>query len=106
MIGNRIKFKKYSFRTLGSTHQLHDTQEEGLVVDAWTDVSGTVSGKTEVFLGFGEGKVSGSTKSKRMYKVECGKTFKYYQDIEANMITEITEFAKLVVIDEKIVQTK
>jgi hypothetical protein len=98
MIGNKIKFAEYTYS--GSTHTREE--HEGLVVDAWTDVSGTVSGKTDVFLGFGEGKVSGRTQSNRMYKVQT--KYGSFKDIRAGMISEIVEFAKLIVIDEKIIQ--
>lgn len=66
MIGNKIEFiyfDKYLKDDKGE-------YKEGIVVDAFTKVSGTITGNSEVFLGFGGGVTSGSTSSNRMYKVE------------------------------------
>ncbi len=54
MIGNTIRF-----RNIDSSYNVEEL--EGLVVDAFTNISG----KNETFLGIG----GGETKSKRMYKV-------------------------------------
>lgn len=73
MIGNKIEFLHYDFSN-HSERESNRTREDrlrvGLVVDAFTEVTGRVSGKSEVFLGFGGGKTSGNTNSKRNYKIE------------------------------------
>jgi hypothetical protein len=96
MIGNTIEFKDY---WRDSSDKLHTDIYQGLVVDAFTEVSGTVkgSGKYDSFLGFGEGKsdVYGKTESKRIYKVQVKEKylegFKFY-DVKANMMTKIISF--------------
>lgn len=73
MIGNKIEFLHYDFSNrhdYKSERTREDRLTVGLVVDAFTEVTGKVSGKSEVFLGFGGGKTSGNTKSNRTYKVE------------------------------------
>jgi hypothetical protein len=100
MIGNTIEFHDYTSRHITKDIRREPDKLEGLVVDAFTEVSGSVSGSSEVFLGFGGGKTSGQTKSKRMYKVEYYETWdkkkkhKYYKDIHAWQLIRIIAFAK------------
>ena len=108
MIGNRIKYRKY-FTYNGETNY---NLEEGLVVDAYTKVSGSMSGSGGVFLGFGDSKMSGNTRSDRYYKIQIsyvnneGKTIVYYTDISAGCLHEIVSFANQSqeINEEKIIQ--
>lgn len=69
MIGNTILFKYHSF---GIYSDSDDGKElEGIVIDAYTEVSGGVSGSSGSLLGFGSGSVKGKTKSDRIYIVQC-----------------------------------
>lgn len=96
MIGNKILFRWYDSPT-GYTRPI--PEKEGIVVDAWTEVTG--SGKGEVFIGFGDAK--GEVKSRRYYKVEFKRWeysdpdgFDYINILESSMIkilqkaTEVT----------------
>lgn len=106
MIGNRIKYSKWNF-DYPEDSPLRREEKEGLVVDAFTEVSGYVSGSSDSFLGFGSGSVSGSTNSRRKYIVEYDLYgYKRYEKIDFNQIDSIIEYAKLVVLDEKIITTK
>lgn len=90
MIGNTIKFMYYLTDTIKE-------EREGIVVDAYTNVTGTVSGKYESILGFGEGRTTGSTKSKRIYKVEYIYPYtqkKIYIDVADYLLIEVVKFAK------------
>ncbi len=97
MIGNIIEFHYHDFSARST-----DRKPEiitGLVVDAFTKVSGSVSGRSESFLGFGEGTTSGKTDSKRMYKVEfyenwdTHKRIIKYEDIYAWQLVKIISHA-------------
>ena len=76
MIGNTIEFVYYDWDNISSV--IHEKGEPkkyiGLVVDAYTEITGKISGSNEIFLGFGGGSTSGTTNSKRMYKVQ------FYED--------------------------
>lgn len=85
MIGNTIKF-----RNIDSSYNVEEL--EGLVVDAFTDISG----KNETFLGIG----GGETKSRRMYKVmhyrkwDLNKSFSpSFTDIRDTSLISIIAFA-------------
>lgn len=97
MIGNEIEFKDYDFSR-------YDSKKEpevltGIVVDAFTKVTGHTKGSAESFLGFGSGSVSGNVDSNRMYKVEYSsswdtrKKHRYYKDIHAWQLIRIVKFA-------------
>lgn len=98
MIGNTIKFLHYNHNDY-SEYERNRTNEEreriGLVVDAFTEIKGYTSGSTEVFLGFGAGKTSGSTESKRVYKVEYTEKYlgKRYINIYERQLLEILSYA-------------
>jgi hypothetical protein len=102
MIGNTIEFVFIDFND-NERHlkPLSDKQDVriGLVVDAFTDVSGSMSGKSESFLGFGEGRMSGSTKSKRKYLIESfenwdqGKKHPILIEIYQWQVKKITSYA-------------
>lgn len=96
MIGNKIEFhyyEKYSSKR-------EPIKKIGLVVDAYTEITGRTSGKSESFLGFGEGNISGSTSSNRMYKVEYFQEYDkehknpYYTDIHDWQLIKIISFIK------------
>lgn len=95
MIGNRIHFKHYKDYRIDNKGEIL----EGLVVDAFTKVTGKTTGSASNFLGFGEGSVSGNTNSNRMYKVEfyelwdTNKKHLMYEDIDARMLVKIVSFA-------------
>ena len=76
MIGNKILFKSWV------SYEYDFCEKEGIVVDAWTEVTGTIKG--DVFIGIGD--VKGETKSKRVYKVEYKKYVDskhvYYENIK------------------------
>ena len=100
MIGNKIEFLHYDFGNY-SDYERNRTREDrlriGLVVDAFTEVKGSMKGSSEVFLGFGGGTTSGHTDSKRKYKVEY--TEKYsdtprYIDIQDWQMVKIISFAR------------
>lgn len=86
MIGNKIKFRLSEF--IGSKYETNEF--EGIVVDAFTDVSGFFQSSS--FLGFGEG--NGKTNSNRMYKVEFLRYghSKWYVDIYSHQLIEILEY--------------
>lgn len=87
MIGNKIKYKIYDVP--------NSITREGLVVDAYSKITGSSKGSTEVFLGFGEGSNSGSVDSCRMFTVEImEKGKKSYIEILATQLTEVLEFGK------------
>jgi hypothetical protein len=97
MIGNTIKYRKLTW--IGSDY----TQEEktGLVVDAYTEITG--KSKSESILGFGSG--TGKTESKRIYKVQ----FQYeyskqiaFEEISHNCLIEIVKFGNIQQTEEKI----
>lgn len=96
MIGNKIEFNYYGDKY--STNR-EAKKLTGIVVDAFTNVSGRISGSNEVFLGFGGGTTSGSTESKRMYKVECYEEYDtekkhvQYKDIFDWQLNKIISFA-------------
>lgn len=97
MIGNLIKF--YHYEWIGSDYKRHE--DKGIVVDAYTKVSG--SSKYESLFGFGEGK--GETKSIRIYKVQCQiGTHIYFKDIEHTSLIEVLEFNCKEIKDEKILK--
>lgn len=84
MIGNRIKYRSWQ------AWKMEYGEEEGIVVDAWTETKGTVKG--DVFILIGD--VKGNINSRRMYKVE--KTLKHtgvkiYEDIWASLLVEVLE---------------
>lgn len=93
MIGNTIKYTHYNL--------IQQTSEEriGLVVDAYTEVKGTVRGSVDMAFGFGSGSTSGSTKSDRVYKVmfydkyDTKKTRQKFDNVKENFVQEIIEFA-------------
>lgn len=102
MIGNKILFVYYDWSEYGITHRDHSKEPpiiKGLVVDAFTDIKGSVSGRSSSFLGIGDGSVSGSTKSKRMYKVEYFSEYDkeekdpQYTDIHDWQLRKILSFA-------------
>jgi hypothetical protein len=67
MIGNTIIFRLYKETTGGfRDYSTPAIEVEGLVLDAFTKIDGSIKG--ESFLGFGE--VKGNTASTRMYKVQ------------------------------------
>lgn len=94
MIGNEIIFSEYD-------KEYNQIQVEGLVVDAFTEISGKVKG--ENFMGFGD--VSGRTESKRKYKVEyyhswdTTKQHKYYKDIFDWQLIRVTKLAGTITVD-------
>ena len=94
MIGNRIKFKET--RWDGTTHTTKE--REGVVVDAFTEVSGSVSGTGASILGIGSSKTAGNTSSRRKYKVEyyadydTKKERPIYEDISAFQLVKIIQF--------------
>lgn len=104
MIGNTIKYK---FKKLLST-SFFEFEGEGVVIDAFTNVSGHTTGRSESFLGFGEGRISGNVNSERTYIVE--KTLstgaKIYTEVPSSGLVEITAYAKYQVMDEKIITSK
>lgn len=91
MIGNTIEFI-YWEDILTSRENKTAT---GLVVDAFTKVTGSVSGGS--FLGIGE--TTGSTDSKRVYKVQFYESWDsqkkciQFKDIEAWQMKKIISFA-------------
>lgn len=95
MIGNKIKYREYL--TYGG--EVKFNIEEGIVVDAYTKIDGSMSGKGASLLGFGESSMRGKTDSTRMYKIEMSyinredKRVVYYKDIPANRLEEIVSFA-------------
>lgn len=105
MIGNTIKFRDTSSRWVGNSYiQLKDCPiMEGLVVDAYTEITG----RSEGAFGFSEGK----TCSDRKYKVQynyCDTGTKFFMDIYASQLTEIVKFANTPnqeINEEKIVNT-
>lgn len=102
MIGNTIIFRQYGKTSSGFRDYDKVKEVEGLVVDAWTDVSGSVKG--ESLFGFGD--VKGDTQSRRMYKVEYQMYeggSKYYEDIEDYLLIRVVKLAKVVMFDEKII---
>lgn len=107
MIGNTIEFlyyahDEYGFEFVLSRPELRDKKPDtltGLVVDAFTNISGSVTGRSESMFGFGSGHTSGSTKSNRKYKVEFyakwdteKKNVKYH-DIDAWKLVRIVKYA-------------
>lgn len=68
MIGNKIEFIYYDWNNYSSDNK--GEEHIGIVVDAFTKVTGTIRGSNDVFLGIGGGSTTGNTDSKRMYKVE------------------------------------
>lgn len=94
MIGNKIEFVWYGYDGCQKGKEY-----TGIVVDAFTEVSGEISGNSGTFLGFGSGETSGKTRSKRMYKVEFygerdrEKKYVKYEDIYASQLKKIISFA-------------
>lgn len=85
MIGNKIKYYEFSWAD-GKYVRL---EKEGLVVDAWTEISSEY--KSSSFLGIGDAK--GKVESKRIYKVEhrvLGTVF--YKKVPDHNLIEIVEF--------------
>lgn len=88
MIGNTIEFLFYDW---GNTYDINSDKKRedrittGIVVDAFTDISGVVSGR------------SGKTESKRMYKVQYSHFFQHdnplYIDIHSWQLCKIIKFA-------------
>lgn len=93
MIGNTIIYKQRS--EIGN----YEWETEGLVVDAYTEVSGQTKGDSA----FGFGEVRGNVRSSRMYKVQV-----YYKhsdsytfvDIRAYQLVRIVKFANQVTEDK------
>lgn len=96
MIGNKIEFVWYGDKY---SNNKEPKNYIGIVVDAFTNVSGRISGSSDVFLGFGGGKTSGSTENKRMYKVEfyedwdTQKKCVQYKDIHDWQLKKIISFS-------------
>jgi len=113
MIGNTIKFIYYEKINPGSLKGSERKEATGLVVDAYTEIKGSTSGKFDSFLGCGDGSVSGETKSNRIYKVQyyeewdAQKSLVRFKDIEAWQLSEIISFANSInqeVNEEKIIE--
>lgn len=91
MIGNKVIFTYLD-------DKYNRIEVEGLIVDAYTDISGSVSGKQQGMFGFSEGSTSGSTKSERMYKVlyysewDADKKHQRFKDIRSHQIDTILSF--------------
>lgn len=95
MIGNTIRYMHYYF----INNTLTSEERVGLVVDAFTEVKGTVSGSVDMAFGFGSGSTSGSTKSNRVYKVmfyekyDTEKKLQKFDNVKDNFVSAIIEFA-------------
>jgi len=95
MIGNTIKYREYF--TYGGETKFNI--KEGVVVDAYTKIDGSMSGKGAAILGFGESSMRGKTDSTRMYKIEISyinqkdERVVFYQDIPASRLHEIVSYA-------------
>lgn len=86
MIGSKILYRHYPKY---GPNKYEAQQYEGLVVDAFTNVSGTTKG--DVFLGFGD--VNGDVKSRRMYKVQYHDSLGFqYENISDSQLIKILEF--------------
>jgi len=112
MIGNTIEyiFHDWKYKTTGEKGELR----KGIVVDAFTEVKGSVRGKSEYFLGIGEGHISGTTDSVRIYRVQFykewdrEKKFVEFNDIHIWQLKKIISFAndpKQEVNEEKIIKS-
>lgn len=95
MVGNTVEYNQwYRF----GRFQNPPEKLIGIVVDAYTDVSGSISGKGSYFLGIGDSSTSGSTKSKRKYKVmyynkyDSEKQHQYFDTINESDVIRIIEF--------------
>jgi hypothetical protein len=98
MIGNTIKFRYYPTGAHGFRDYNKAEEEEGVVVDAFTEITGSVKG--ESIFGFGE--VSGDTKCRRMYKVQYTVyNSQYFTTIHDSQLISIVRFAHEVVLGEK-----
>ncbi len=93
MIGNEIEFF-YTEPTMDKGIVM-----SGIVVDAYTKITGSVSGQSGYFLGIGDGSVSGNTDSKRMYKVHTTSRWdlngkrNQFVDIPATWLKDIIRYA-------------
>lgn len=91
MVGSSVTFSifndKHEYITL-----------KGVIVDAYTDITGSVSGKSENAFGFGSGKTTGTTESRRVYRVmhhpewDTEKTYQRFTDVHINAIQKINQF--------------
>lgn len=98
MIGNTIEFLYFDFSNFSDYERKKSNEERktiGLVVDAYTEITGSITGKSETFLGFGSGDTTGDTKSKRKYVVQYtpswSNTPKFYT-MEAWQLSKIISF--------------
>lgn len=106
MIGNTIIFRIYETSYSGFIDWSKPAKEvEGLVIDAFTKVTGSVEG--DGILGFVE--VKGRTDSKRMYKVQyyeqwdSKKEYPRLTDITDSYLVRVVKFAEVPPGYEKIV---
>lgn len=102
MIGSKVKVlydsESFEVSCYGEKKQVSDLNSylgyiTGIVVDAYTNVSGSMKG--ENFLGFGE--ATGSVDSRRMYKVmildrQDKKTSRFI-DVSSRALVEVIELA-------------
>lgn len=89
MIGNTILFRHYD-------HNFEKSEKTGLVVDAFTEITGNVSGVSV----FGFGETEGKTASKRIYKVEFknydwSKIVEYVNIRESQLISILVNVHKI-----------
>lgn len=105
MIGNSIIYISHKWH--GAEYK--SEKKQGIVVDAFTKISGNIKGDSA----FGFGDIKGRTNSERMYKVmyyeswDSDRKYPRFEDISADSMSEILKFGNnyFDFVDEKIVNS-